>query len=247
MIIRSMTIAVMSMGTVLSGCGQNLGQRPASAPLAAASDDADTVTTYLEEVQTPATTVEKIHAQASQGFLAPTASMAPVPSALPVDIGTIINLGKTVWDVIIANKPVVQVAYDYANALPKGVASPAELARFSDLQIRTFRYFGRNLFGSTVYDVTFTIVHQYGGTYNGKGKYLASVAVVPTQVDVNWAQKIGMKVTHVATSNVGTETDPIGAIVLELGFSTDTATKHHSKAVIMEFRGDRADVMTTKM
>lgn len=99
-----------------------------------------------QEFATPEAVKQRI---LREGFA--TREEAPVDPAVIID--QIINLGSKIWKIIEAGKPVVDVKYAYANALPKGVRSSEELDGFSDLQFRSVRHYGKNLYGMVVYDV----------------------------------------------------------------------------------------------
>jgi hypothetical protein len=159
-----------------------------------------------------------------------------------VDWASIVNLGKEIWAVVEANQPVVDISYDYATALPRGVTSAADLEGFSDLTSQSWRVWGENLYGMTVYDVTYTLVHQYGGAYQGKGRYLATVAVLPSNVDVLWGYKVSLNVTNVGALNVGSAEAPVGSVNLEMAFKVSTVIKSHTSTTLFQFRGDSADV-----
>lgn len=161
-----------------------------------------------------------------------------------VAIDQIVNIGQKVWDVIKANEAVLNVKHDYANALPKGVRSAEELDGFSDLQARGVRLFGKNLYGATVYDVTLTAVHQYGGSYEGRGKFLETVTLLPSFVDVMWGYTLDVGVTRISAVNHGTSQDPVAGLTMEGLVSVSTVMQKHQQRMIYQFRGDSQSVRT---
>lgn len=161
-----------------------------------------------------------------------------------VYIDQIINIGQKVWDVIKANQPVLNIKYNYANALPRGVRSSEGLDGFSELQSEGIRLWATNGFGATVYDFTLAAVHQYGGTYDGKGAYLETVSVVPTTVNVAWGYTVDVNVNNISSVNLGTKAAPIAGITLESTFSVSTVLQKHQKRLVYSFRGDSAKVKT---
>lgn len=154
----------------------------------------------------------------------------------------LINLGKKVWALIESNKPVVNVSYLYANALPKGVRSSEELDQFSELQSTSYRMHGTNLYGITVYDVTYSLVHRFGGSYDGRGKYLENVTVIPSNVEVLWGYTLSYDVEKVSVVNSGTRENPIASILLGTNFKVSTVIKSSESHSLYEFRGDRSEV-----
>lgn len=204
------------------------------APAALAADEGD-ITMHVEKVDTPFETIMQLQ------------NAEPARFDGEIDIGTIINLGKEIWAVIEKNQPVVNTSYDYATALPKGVTSAAELDGFSDLQYESWRMYGTNTYGMTVYDVTYTLVHQYGGSLGGKGQYLATVTVLPSNVSVLWGYKVDLAVKQISATNVGTAAAPVGSVAMELAFTVHTVIKHHESRVLYQFRGDKAEVLGTDL
>ena len=254
--------APFAVGLALLGsmaCGQ--APRATSAVQTAGMADAsnDDIVVNLVPVETPAEIVAALGHDAlfqrAEALDAPTPTPTPASPAPPVgdgsvaiplpniDVATLVNLGKTFWQVISDNRPVANVSFDFANALPKGVTAASDLAGFSDLQMKSFRLYGVNFLGMTVYDVVFTVVHQYGGRLGDKGHYIASAAVLPSKVDVAWGYKLNLKVSNVSYTNVGTADDPVASLSLALDLGVDSFLKHHAQAAIFQIRGDRADVI----
>lgn len=194
-------------------------------------------TAHVEEVATPPAVVAQLKKavvrHSSEKSLAETI----------VAIEQIINLGKEIWTIIEENQPVMNIQYDYANALPKGVERAEDLDGFSDLQYKSMRFYGINTYGMTVYDVTYTAVHQYGGNFNGKGRYLATVSVIPIDVSVVWGYTVNYQVTNVQTTNVGTAEDPVASLVLEAKFNVSTVVMKKTITKLFQFRGDSAEVI----
>ncbi len=165
-----------------------------------------------------------------------------------VIIDKIINLGQKIWGIIEKNKPSYTVIRHYANAFPKGVKSSEELDGFSSLNFTSYRIWGVNLLGITVYDITYTLVHRYDGNYNGKGKYVDTATVLPHKVNVLWGYTIDSGIENVGVVNVGTKEKPIGSVALESWFRISTVLQTSEFRSIFEFRGDspKARVLTVE-
>jgi hypothetical protein len=156
-------------------------------------------------------------------------------------LGTLVNTAEKAWALVERNRPVTQVSGLFANALPKGVESGGELEAFSDLQKRSFRSYGTNPFGATVYDVEYTVLHRYGGSYEGKGRYLDQVTIVPTYVKALWGYTVDVTVTSSPPTNVGTAESPVSGLLLELSIRVSTLVKSADGRRVFEFRGDSPD------
>jgi len=193
------------------------------------------LTVYTQEVATPVEVMEQIQALDGGAYV------DDLTSSLK-DINEIINLGEKIWKIIEKNKPVANVKYAYANAVPKGIKGPEELESFSPLQFKSFRKFGKNGFGSTVFDVTYTLAHRFNGQYQGRGRFLDAVTVLPHKVDVLWGYTLNFNVARVSTANVGNEKEPVASVAMEMDFQISTVLKASQYRNLYEFRGDSARV-----
>jgi len=235
------TIFALGVATAfaITGCGQGQQDKASLADV-----KANTITQHIEQVATPPEVLAKIKAMSLSTFKFKTPK---IDTTAGVDIGSIVNLGKDVWTIVDQNQPVLDVKYDYATALPYGIKSAAQLEGFTDLQHQSFRVHGTNGFGMNVYDLTYTLVHQYNGTYQGKGHYLASVSVIPSNISALWGYKVYLTVGNVAATNVGTADAPIGAANMDLTFRVETILKKSQTTTVYEFRGDTRNILSTQL
>lgn len=163
-----------------------------------------------------------------------------------VVVDDIVNTGKAVWKVIQDGKPSATITSAKAHALPRG-AKVSDLSGFSPLQKRTMRYCGINRFNQKVYDVTYTLVHRFGGNYKGKGKYLADVSIVASATMDKWGWHLNAESRTVSIMNHGTSENPIAGVVMELkqGVSTFINIEKYDSMQVFAFRGDRASSTAT--
>ncbi|NQW46044.1 MAG: hypothetical protein HQ462_11660, partial [Deltaproteobacteria bacterium] len=88
----------------------------------------------------------------------------------------------------------------------------------------------------------YSLVHRFGGTYDGRGKYLENVTVIPTNVEVLWGYTLSYDVEKVSVVNSGTRENPIASILLGTNFKVSTVIKSSESHSLYEFRGDRSEV-----
>jgi hypothetical protein len=162
-----------------------------------------------------------------------------------VILDKITNLGKKVWAVIEQGRPMVNINYHYANALPAGVRAE-ELEGFSSLQFQSVRHTGVNFYGVTVYDVTYTLAHRFGGQFDGTGAYIEGATVLPQDVEVLWGYNVNLSVESVSTVNVGTRDNPVASLAMETLLSVRTVLQDIQMRNIHEFRGDTAEINSTE-
>lgn len=156
----------------------------------------------------------------------------------------VINIGKDVWNIIQEGKAVSDIKTDYATGLPEGVKNWTDLQGFSNLVHKTYPLEGKNSRGKVKNFGTFTLVHQYGGNIDGKGKYLTTVGVVGSNITTGWNQSLNFATNVVNVANAGTKENPIASVTMEMNLSRSGLTKYN-KAVLFQFRGDSEKVVMT--
>jgi len=233
----------LSVGFALSACGTAGDDAfSGSKVLSVSTTTADDLNVTVKEVETPADVkaaiAAQVNARADIEAVKPAGALNDDLSAIDVALDQIINVGKKVWSVVAAGKPVMNVKFDFATAFPKGVTVASELHGFSDLQYKSFDYTGTNGFGMEVFKVQYTVVYQYGGSYAGKGKYITSASIVPQNVSVVWGYSLNMNVDNVSVSNLGTSESPVAGMNLMANIKVSTVMKSEELNELFAVRGD---------
>lgn len=157
-----------------------------------------------------------------------------------VVLDQIINIGKKIWAIIDANKPVVDIKTQYAVALPSGTVSAAQLAGWKPPRGTVYGLTAKNLYGQKVIDVRYQVLRQYGGQYHGHGRYLSGVTIQPLQVDVLWGYKFSLDATVGDTSitNAGTDAEPIAGMQPVVQWRVQTSIKDSTGRAGYYLQGD---------
>ena len=150
----------------------------------------------------------------------------------------IINMGKKIWVIVEANKPVVNVTTQTANALPTGASSWQALQGWQTPQAKTFRVVYENLYGMDVVDFKFRVLFTAGGNVKGKGLYITDATILPANLDVSWGYKFNATGSVSSVTNAGTSADPIGAMQLVMTWTVNTVLKHSESTENFYVRGD---------
>ena len=167
-------------------------------------------------------------------------SPASTPGSVIPVLDQIINLGLKVWKIVEDNKPVVDVKTQYATALPKGASGWTDMAGWQPPVGTIYEITAKNAYGIKVIDLRYQVLRTYGGSYDGKGKYLTAVTVQPLAVDVAWGYHFSMESSVPDTSivNVGTSADPVAGMMAQLGWRISTAIKDSSGQSLYFLQGD---------
>ncbi|MEZ4814925.1 MAG: hypothetical protein R3A80_06940 [Bdellovibrionota bacterium] len=147
-------------------------------------------------------------------------------------------LGEKIWKFVEANQPVVSINGAYAHIVPQEAQSWQELENWSRPVSALYKATYKNLYGITVVDLAFRVTFTPRGTYNGKGKYIANLTVLPELVEVGWGYTVeaGAKIYEVL--NRGTEEDPLATAQIAVGWKIKTILKSSTTNKSLFVEGD---------
>ncbi len=157
-----------------------------------------------------------------------------------IDPWTIINIGKEVWRIIEANRPVVDIKQSFATAMPGGTTHWSQLTGWSPAAGDVYELEAGNFWGWTVIKVRFQVLRISGGTYGGVGKYLTMVTTEPQLVEVFWGYRFSMEgeVPKETVLNAGGPGAPLGALTHKLKWRINTAIKEMRGSHVYYMQGD---------
>lgn len=165
------------------------------------------------------------------------------PGPLPpggINPGDIINIGKIIWEIIEANRPVVDVRQSYAAAVPKGITHWTELSGWNPPELSVYELTADNKRGGKAVQVRFQVMRTAGGNYRGKGKYLTGVTVEPIMISVSSGYKFYLEafVPPETVANRGSQEDPIAGMVAVLRWTIKTVAKETRGSRQFYLQGD---------
>ena len=140
-------------------------------------------------------------------------------------IDEIVELGSRAWEFLKENRPQVSLKNQTASAVPKGVNEWDSLEQWKTPKTKLFHVVFKNGFRMKICDFTYRIVYTWGGTVDGKGKYLADVTVIPSKVETSMGFKVTGRVNIVGVTNAGTKKDPLAAMQLQVGITVASNVK----------------------
>jgi len=153
-----------------------------------------------------------------------------------VIVDQLIALGKKVWPIVEAGRPVSNVKLGTISVLPasQGVA----LEGWSSPRHRKYRLVYENTYGWDVITFEFTVHYQYGGHNNGVGKYLDAVTLTANFVDVSWGFDFSAQTRLVRVTNRGTRANPIAGVTLEVSQVAKTVVSDMKSTSTFHISGD---------
>lgn len=154
----------------------------------------------------------------------------------------LIALGKEIYKIVDAGRPVVKVESEPVDILPRnehGVTfDRLSLENWKAPKAKTYRVKMKNLYGVTTVDFKFMIIFSYGGQLDGKGKYIAGAQIKPKLVDVKWGYTFEAEYKLETILNEGSSKDPVVGAILELDYGISTVMQDRKKNVTFYINGN---------
>lgn len=168
-------------------------------------------------------------------------SIGDLPTELDIvdlALDKIINMGKKVWTIVEAGRPVVNIKTDSANALPQGALNWNQLEGWKMPKTKLYEASYKNGYNAEVVNFKFRVLYTYGGNVKGQGAYLTNVTVIPADVSVAWGFKLDVETSVPSVVNAGSSTQPVGAMELLVKWTVSTALQHVEHSQSFYVRGD---------
>lgn len=160
------------------------------------------------------------------------------PTAGNISWDEIVAIGRQFWDIIVANKPVLETETPMVHAVPKGLNCWTDLEGWKAPIARSYEVVYENKLGMEVVKFRFRLQFSYGGSHKGRGRYLANVTVLPAEVNVSWGYKFNAKLDVAQALNMGTKADPIAELEMNLHWNVSTWIKESENSVHFSVDGN---------
>lgn len=139
-----------------------------------------------------------------------------------VAIDQIINIGKKVWNIVEAGKPVVDLKMDTANALPMGVTCWNDLSGWAVPQSKVYTVNYTNGFGMNVVTFAYRVSFTAKGNVNGAGQYITNATFMPANVRVAWGYNFSANAEVPSVFNQGTKEAPVAGMQMNMKWNVST-------------------------
>jgi hypothetical protein len=152
---------------------------------------------------------------------------------------TMIALGKKIWPIVEAGKPVVSARNQSISILPKSSADTFyELEYWQAPKTSKYRIVFENLYGVDVIDFTYIVTFQHGGEFEGKGQYLTGVNIIPHTIAVAWGFNFDAETKLVGITNRGNKLNPVAGATFEIKFVIKSVLKEIQSTRTFHVAGD---------
>lgn len=179
-----------------------------------------------------------------EGTPTPTPTPVPAPEETPVPtpgpdklerVGKVVSaardmiaLGEAFYELIKKGKPTNVTEYAPVSVVPrdpttKEYADPFDLENFS-MPVQQKYVTVIKSAGIEVVRFAYTVVFSYGGSFEGKGKYLTGVLIVPSSVKTRfgWDVNATMKVSGIM--NHGSKAAPVAGLMVTVKYQMNSWT-----------------------
>lgn len=182
------------------------------------------------------------------GLVATTPGTEPQPSARGVFEGIIMVVDKliaigqkiipTIKDgkSVVNNNPMASVS-----VLPRSEAKDPvvhDMGGWSVPVSKHYKIVYENAYGMEVVNFVYSISFQYGGSVDGKGKYLAGIRASARNIVISWGFDLDASSQLLQISNVGTQQNVIAAATLEMNYTVKNWTRNITTSNSFHVTGD---------
>lgn len=155
----------------------------------------------------------------------------------------IIAFGERVYAIVKKGKPVVNTSYAPISVLPRAkqgerTIEAMDLEGWRYPKSVKYKITYKNGFGMNVVVFTYSVNFSYGGSYNGKGKYITNAQIVPEDLTVQWGFEFNASSKLVGIVNNGTKASPVAGATVIISYSVDSVISSSKSNVSYHFVGD---------
>jgi hypothetical protein len=153
----------------------------------------------------------------------------------------LIALGKQIYTIVEAGRPVVSLKSEPFEVLPRnnaGVAvSAMELNNWNAPYARKYRVNTKNYLGMKPASFEFILIFSYGGDFDGKGKYITGAQLKPTNVNVKWGYSLDASFKVQSIMNAGSRENPVAAAVVSIDYKISTVLQENTSSKMFYING----------
>jgi hypothetical protein len=159
----------------------------------------------------------------------------PVAEVIMV-IDNLLAIGKKIWPIIEAGAPVVTTKMAPPISVIPNIDGTnvvlAQMENWSVPRMVSYRISFTNALDMEIVGFTYTVYFQHGGSYLGKGKYIANLKIQASNIAAMWGSKFDASSELVGISNAGTTEAPVASAIVQVSYV--------AKGIFNQFAGARS-------
>ena len=138
-----------------------------------------------------------------------------------------VALGEAIYELVKKGKPTNVTEYAPISVVPrdpmtKEIADIFDLEGFSMPVERNFVARVKNGAGKEVVSFSYKVMYSYGGSYNGTGKYLTNVLIVPGAVRTTFGWDFNATMKLSGMMNHGSKADPVAGVMVTVKYQMNS-------------------------
>lgn len=138
-----------------------------------------------------------------------------------------VALGEAIYELVRKGKPSNMTEYAPISVVPrdpmtKEYLDPFELEGFSMPVERNFISRVKNGTGKEVVKFAYKVIYSYGGSYNGAGRYLTNVLIVPSSVVTRFGWEFNASMRLSGIMNHGSRANPIAGVMVTIKYQMNS-------------------------
>merc|ERR1712048_1135879 len=156
----------------------------------------------------------------------------------------IVEIGKVVYQAVKDNQPVINVATDWAGAVPKGITNWADMENWeTPVKSQPFKIEFRNGVGLMLTNFEWTFAWKYGGSYQGVGNYVTQAGIQISDAYGYLSEHLDVSVQSLNPLNYGSVAGPVAGIDIIVSVTSHGLFKRTTKTCTMTVKGDGTSVL----
>ena len=158
--------------------------------------------------------------------------------ARELDLTQLVNLGEKIWQIVKDGEPELNFQSQSATAIPAQSQCLFHLSDWDIPKAFTYKVTYKNGFGMEVISMKYKLIYTSGGQFNGRGQYLSSVSIHPSQIYVGWGFKFDAQVHVQNILNIGSSENPQAGMQIALEWSVGSVVNKHKSQEVYFVQGN---------
>lgn len=162
----------------------------------------------------------------------------------------VVALGEAIYTLVEKGRPKITTEYAPISILPrdptntetdpakKYAVDPFDMEGFSFPVEKIITSKIKSPFGSEVVTFQYKILYSYGGSYNGRGKYLTGINIIPLKVTAGWGWVLNSSMKFSGMMNHGTRENPIVGAIITVKYNMTNLTRGVERNDTIYITGD---------
>ncbi len=139
----------------------------------------------------------------------------------------LVALGEAIYELVKKGKPTNVTEYAPISVIPKDPITkehvdPFDMEGFSIPVAKNYTARITNGFGKEVVTFTYQVIYSYGGSYDGAGKYLTGVSIIPGSVKTSYGWDFNATMKLSGIMNHGSRAEPVAGVMLTVKYQMNS-------------------------